>query len=444
MKEQTQKYVEYFTGWERRLNGASHTPVHALRKAALQKFVSLGFPTTKDEEWRFTNVTPIAAGDFHPVLDSADHAAIEGDVSRQALPVADAVRLVFVDGHYVQGLSKVGHLPPGADIGSLAEAIAKDPEFIQRQLEGRSAFGENAFTALNTAFLIDGAFIRLPDGLEMKSPIHCLFLASGGKDPFLSTPRNLILVGRNASVSIVETYASTGRNIHWTNVLTEVRVGEGALVEHDRIQIESADAFHVGTVRILQERESKVTANSITLGGKLVRNDVTAVFGGDDAECTLNGLSVATGDQHVDNHTVIDHALPNCASHELYKSILDGRARGVFNGKIFVRKDAQKTDAKQTNKTLLLSDDATIDTKPQLEIFADDVKCTHGATVGQLDDEQVFYLRSRGIGEADARDLLTFAFATDIINRIHVEPLRAVLDTLLRARLRQGRVADEG
>jgi Fe-S cluster assembly protein SufD len=228
--------------------------------------------------------------------------------------------------------------------------------------------------------------------------------------------------------------------VYLTNAVTEIFVGEGGRVEHDKLQMENLNSYHVGTTLVSLKGKASFTSNAINLGGALVRNNVSALFEGERAECTLNGLSVATGTQHVDNHTVIDHATPRCESHELYKAVLDGSARGVFNGKIFVRQDAQKTDAKQTNKTLLLSDDATIDTKPQLEIFADDVKCTHGATVGQLDEEQVFYLRARGIGATEARDLLTFAFATDVINRVHVDALREKLDVLLHTRLRQGRV----
>jgi Fe-S cluster assembly protein SufD len=239
----------------------------------------------------------------------------------------------------------------------------------------------------------------------------------------------------------VESYVGIGEDNYLTNAVTEVVVGEGTTVEHDKLQLESLSAFHIGTTAIQQLAGSSVTSNSVALGGALVRNTVSVVLDGERCECTLNGLSLGTERQLIDNHTSIDHAHPHCESHELYKSVLDGAAKGVFNGKITVRRDAQKTDAKQTNKTLLLSDDATINTKPQLEIFADDVKCTHGATVGQLDEEQLFYLQTRGIGIEAARDLLTFAFATDVINRIHVEPLHAQLDTLLHNRLRQGRVA---
>jgi Fe-S cluster assembly protein SufD len=270
--------------------------------------------------------------------------------------------------------------------------------------------------------------------------VHLLFIATGDADPLLLTPRNLIVTGAGCRLSIVETYHAVRSSTYLTNVVSELLVGEGTVIEHDKVQAEHPHAYHVGTTQIVQRRSSTVVSNSIAVGGSIVRNTVSTLLADEGSHCTLNGLSVATGTQLIDNHTTIDHATPNCTSFEMYKSILDGASRGVFNGKIFVRKDAQKTDAKQTNKTLLLSDDATIDTKPQLEIFADDVKCTHGATVGQLDEEQVFYLRTRGIDEIDARDLLTFAFAGDVVSKVHVEPLRDRLDLLLHERLRQGRV----
>jgi Fe-S cluster assembly protein SufD len=247
------------------------------------------------------------------------------------------------------------------------------------------------------------------------------------------------VAGENSRATIAEQYGSVDGTSYLTNSVTEMVVGPNAVIEHDRLQQEHEQAFHIGTMHVRQESGSVFTSNAINLGGSLVRNTITVVLNGRHIESTLNGLSLGTGTQLVDNHTMIDHANPDCASHELYKSILDGHSRGVFNGKIFVRKDAQKTDAKQTNKTLLLSDEATIDTKPQLEIFADDVKCTHGATVGQLDEEQVFYLRSRGIDEIDARDILTYAFAADVVERIHLDSLKRRLEGLLHARLDRGR-----
>lgn len=434
-------YAAKFDEFERTLNGESKTPVHALRRDALARFAALGFPTTADEEWRFTNVLPIARVRFTPGVAVDPGTIAPGDVER--LSIAGAARLVFINGLHVPALSSHPPLPQGVRVGSLAKTLRDDPALVGRYLAQQVRSGENAFTALGTAFLRDGAFVYLEDNAVLETPVQCIFLGTGSAGPVVCSVRNLVVVGNGARASIVETYAGTGAGIYWTNSVTEISLGRGTVVEHDKVQTESGGAFHTGTTHVRLEEGSVFTSNAVSMGGSIVRNNVTAVFGGENAECTLNGLSLATGTQLVDNHTVIDHAVPHCASHELYKAILDGSSRGVFNGKIFVREDAQKTDAKQTNKTLLLSDDATIDTKPQLEIFADDVKCTHGATVGQLDEDQVFYLRARGIGEADARDLLTFAFASDVINRLHVEPLRARLDAMLRTRLQQGRVARE-
>jgi Fe-S cluster assembly protein SufD len=291
---------------------------------------------------------------------------------------------------------------------------------------------------LNTAFLKDGAFIYIPDGVNLEESVHLLFVATGA-EPFLISPRNLVVIGKGSQTSIVESYVSLTDSQYLTNAVTEAAVGDGAVLEHDKLQDESIKAFHVAMIHARLGAKTTFTSNSIALGGAIVRNNVTALLDAEGSECTLNGLSLGTAAQLIDNHTTIDHAKPHCASHELYKAILDGKSRGVFNGKIFVRPQAQKTDAKQTNKTLLLSDEATIDTKPQLEIFADDVKCTHGATVGQLDAEQLFYLRSRGIDETAARDILTFAFASDVVSRVHVDPLRGQLEAVIHQRLDEGR-----
>jgi Fe-S cluster assembly protein SufD len=296
------------------------------------------------------------------------------------------------------------------------------------------------FVTLNTAFLQDGAFVYLPDGVDLDDSIEILFIATETK-PALISPRNLIVVGRKSRVSIVETYVGTTDVAYLTNAVTEIVAGDESVIEHDKLQNEQLNSYHVAMIFACMGSRAQFTSNSIAFGGSIVRNNVSVILDGERSECTLNGLSLGTGKQVIDNHTTIDHAKPNCASHELYKAILDGAARGVFNGKIFVRPDAQKTDAKQTNKSLLLSDDATIDTKPQLEIFADDVKCTHGATVGQLDAEQIFYLRSRGIGEVEAKDILTFAFAGDVVARVHVEPLKRKLEMLVHGRLDQGRTS---
>src|SRR5439155_1493343 len=271
----------------------------------------------------------------------------------------------------------------------------------------------------------------LPRGAVVEEPIELLYVATTPGEGTVAHPRNLIVAGVNSQATLVETYLGLEDNVYFTNAVTEIVLGENAVLDHYKVQRESTEAFHVATTQVHHDRRSNFKSLYVALGGGLVRNEVRATLDAEGCECTLNGLYLATGTQHIDNHTVIDHAQPHCASHELYKGILDGNAHGVFNGKIFVREDAQKTDAKQTNQTLLLSEDATINTKPQLEIFADDVKCTHGATVGQLSADALFYLRSRGLGLQEARSLLTFAFANDIIERIQVEPLRARLEELL-------------
>ncbi len=432
-------YQSTFQVFEKSLNGESKSPLHSVRRAAIARFAEIGFPTTRDEEWKFTNVAPIAKVNFKSTLENKIVDLGAEEVAPYLFAGMQSHLLVFMDGRFSLQHSNLKELPKGVNVGSLADALRTHPDLVNNHLTRYAKFEDNAFTALSTAFLREGAFVFVPDQTILANPIYLLFLSTGREENPAFHPRNLIIVGKNSQVSIIERYAGMGRSTYLNNIVTEVVVGENAVVEHDKLQDESEAAFHVSSIHVVQNARSNFTSNSVSFGGDLVRNNVTSVLNAQDCECTLNGLSLATGKQHVDNHTTIDHASPHCRSHELYKSILDGKAKGVFNGKIFVRRDAQKTDAKQTNKTLLLSDDATIDTKPQLEIFADDVKCTHGATVGQLDEEQVFYLRARGIGLEQARDILTFAFASDVISRIHVEPLREQLDRMLQARLRKGR-----
>lgn len=439
LRSQVEPYLASFRNFERSLNGESRSPIHAVRKAAIEHFASAGFPTTRDEEWRFTSVAPIARGSFASAHDGGRRGLGADAVARATFAGLEANRLVFVDGIYAEELSTARSAPPGGSIGSLAAALASGSAAALAHLGAHAPYRESAFTALNTGFLRDGAFIHIPDGVVWAEPIFLLFFASAGREAVVAHPRNLVIAGRGSQCAIVERYLGAGDGASFTNAVTEIVLGEGAVVEHDKVQHESMNAFHVGSAHVSLAARSSFISNSFAMGGAIVRNNVTAVMGGEGIECTLNGLSLSTGRQHIDNHTAIDHAMPRCNSHELYKSILDGTSRGVFNGKIFVRKDAQKTDAKQTNKTLLLSDGATIDTKPQLEIFADDVKCTHGATVGHLDAESVFYLRSRGIGADLARDILTYAFANDVTSRVKIEPVRAALDRMILERLHEGR-----
>ena len=421
-------YLSAFEEFEKD-QSASAPFVRRLRKAAVARFGEVGFPTARNEDWKFTSVAPLVKVPFRL-------AGLGGDVPAAALrrfTLPDCHQLVFVNGHYAPELSS----PPaaaGVTIGSLATALRDRPDQVEPYLARHARYEDQTFPALNTAFLRDGAFVFVPDGTRVEKPIHLLFLGAAPAEPTVSHPRTLLVVGRDGQVSLVESYVGPEGGRYFTNAVTEVVAGENAVIDHYKLQHEGPEAFHVAVTQVHQSRRSNVSSHYLGFGGSLVRNEARTVLDAEGCECTFNGLYVAGGTQHMDNYTVIDHAKPHCASHELYKGILGGKAHGVFNGKIFVRPDAQKTDAKQTNQTLLLSDDATINTKPQLEIYADDVKCTHGATVGNLNADAVFYLRSRGIGEAAARALLTFAFANDVIDRIQVESLRRRLaDQLLAA-----------
>jgi Fe-S cluster assembly protein SufD len=432
-----QKYRELFDTFETDLNGERGSDVHSLRRSALERFVGLDFPTTRDEEWRFTNVAPIAAAEFvlprFVSLSDADRSSIK------SMYIDDAFRIVLVDGRVDESLSCKEGLPAGVVFCSMRTALSSHASVVHGALIRAREPLNNAFTFLNTAFLLDGVFLLVPKGVVVKRPFQMLFIATNSRDALLLQPRNLIVLEDQSQAAIAESYASLGDAVYLRNAVTDVILREGAVCEHDRLQEESKNSFHVGTLRVEQDAKSIFISNAVNLGGLISRNEVTSVLHAEGIECTLNGLSLGTGSQVMDSHTTIDHAAPHCNSHEVYKAILGGKSRGIFNGKIFVRKDAQKTDAKQTNKTLLLSDDATIDTKPQLEIFADDVKCTHGATVGQLDENQVFYLRSRGIDEEAARDMLTFAFACDVSKRIHIDSVRERVERVIRQRLDQDR-----
>jgi Fe-S cluster assembly protein SufD len=428
-----QWYQSRFEAFEQSLNGEKSTMMHTVRREAIRRFAQNGFPTTQQEEWRFTNISPITKVEFQPILRYELRGITRDELKEYFLD--GAIHAVFVNGMFSSELSDIGTLSQGVVIGSLAETLKNHPEKVQPYIARLVKGEENAFTALNTAFVWDGGFISVSRGIVIDRPIQFLFIASDHEQAYATQPRNLIVLEDKSLCKVVETYVGLAQNTYLTNTVTEIVLGENSHLEHDKLQIENMNAFHIGTTQLQMNAASRYTSNAISLGGSLVRNNITAVFNAEGSECTLNGLTLITGTQIIDNHTAIDHAKPHCNSHELYKAILDGESKGVFNGKIFVRKDAQKTDAKQTNKTLLLSDNATINAKPQLEIFADDVKCTHGATIGQLDDEQLFYLRSRGIDLAAARDILTFAFAGDVINRITIEPLREQVEKMIHDRL---------
>jgi Fe-S cluster assembly protein SufD len=382
----------------------------------------LGFPTTHDEEWRFTNVAPIARTTFVP-----------GEPPAGPYFKSPGHVLSFLNGHYQPELSSA---PPGIEAFSLAEVLRDRPEYAEPHLARYAGFNNHAFVALNTASFEDGAFVRIAKGAVIDEPINLLFFSKSNGQPTVSHPRSLILAGADSQATVIESYAGMpSPSPYLTNPVTELVAGENAVIDHYKVQMESDRAFHMATMQIQLGRSANFRSHSIALGGALVRNDVNAVLS-EGCECTLNGLYLADGEQHIDNHTCIDHAKPHGTSHELYKGILSGKSSAVFNGKILVRKDAQKTDAKQTNKNLVLSEEAVINTKPELQIHADDVRCTHGATIGQLDAEGIFYLQSRGIGRAEARNLLIYAFARDIVDRIKVASLREQLEHVLVEKLR--------
>ena len=403
----------------------------AVRRAGLDRFRAAGFPGPRDEAWKYTNVAPILKVPFAPAVEEGPRRVPE------SRPAAEKIQLVFVNGRYAAELSSGTSARDGVVVASLRETLAKRPEELEPHL-ARIAREGNAFADVNAALLEDGAFVRIPAGAVLADPIHLVFLSEPDFGPTVSHPRNVIVAGPRSQAAVVESWIGTAGALYFTNAVTETILGEGAVLDFYKLERESLAAFHVATMEVLQGRDSSFTSHSITLGGALVRNDLNVRLDAPGAGCTLNGLFLGSGTQHLDNHTKIDHAQPHGTSRELYKGIMSGRSRGVFNGRIIVRPDAQKTDAMQTNKNLLLSKEALVNSEPALEIFADDVKCRHGSTIGQLDETAAFYLRSRGIGEEEARNLLVYAFASDVASRIRIAPVRALVEEHLGLRLPQG------
>ena len=416
--------------------------LQSLRAQGMARFEALGFPTTKNEDWHFTSVAPIAERTFHTAMTSRAGISSEGstagmvaraDLRRFTFGQPSWHTLVFVNGEFSEDLSSYAGLGDKVRVSSLAKAIRSGTERLERHLGKIATFESHAFTALNTAFIQDGAFLELQADAVVEEPIHLLFV-SEGEGEAISHPRNLIVAARNSRASIIESYICIRDNCYFTNAVTEISLGEGARIDHYKIQRESEKSYHVGTTQIRQARDSQLHSFSFAVGGSLARTNIYTSLDGDAATCTLNGLYLTDGKQHIDNQTSIEHIAPNCPSHELYKGVLDGHSHGVFNGKVYVHPEAQKTDGKQSNNNLLLSPTARVDTKPQLEIFADDVKCTHGATVGRLDEMAMFYLNSRGIGRETARTLLTYAFAADVLETIELEAMKTELEKMVLAR----------
>ncbi len=419
-------YLEQFS----QTGGTTAIPA-TVRREAIEHFGELGFPTLRHEDWRFTNPKPIAETAF--TLATRNDAAVGPILDAQILD-ADWPRLVFVDGYFSAEFSSIGTLA-GVQAGSLATLPAAVTGLVQPHIGRHADYTREAFTALNTAFVADVAVVHVPADIDADRPVHIVHVATPGGEPQVSHPRGLIVAETGSRLTVVETFAASDAGSYFRNSVTEIVAADNTHVDHYKLVIETDQTYHVGTTHIHQGRDSSVSSHTITLGGRLVRNNVTTVLDGEGSNCTLNGLYIMGGRNHVDNHLRVEHAKPHCDSREYFKGILDGHARAVFTGRIVVHEDAQKTDAKQTNMNLLLSDDAQVDTKPQLEIFADDVKCTHGATIGQLDEDARFYLRSRGIDEAAARGVLLFAFAQESIDQVTPEPLRDRLRDRVQDRL---------
>ena len=422
-----EKYLEAFEQLENRPNAPSW--LNTLRQQGFVRFVESGFPTTHDEDWRFTNVSQIANTGFETAPEARVSAA-----NLEAFAVSDfACQVVFVNGRFAPALSRIPATGK-VRIASLAQALSSDPDSVQAHLGRYLNYQRDAFAALNTAFIEDGACVFIPRSTVIDEPIYLLYVSVAGDKPVVEHPRNLIVVEENSQATIVEDYVSLengGSASSFSNTVTELVAAESAVVSHYMIVRPAADAFNISTLRIQQGRSSNVATHSLLLSGALVRNNVHPVLAGEGAECLINGLFMANDRQHMDNYMLVEHASPHCNSRQFYNGVLNGQSHGVFHGRIIVHKDAQKTDAKQTNRNLLLSDDAQIDTKPQLEIYADDVKCTHGATIGQVEENALFYLRSRGLDEGSARHVLLLAFANECLDRMNSEQVRAHLERMV-------------
>jgi Fe-S cluster assembly protein SufD len=444
MTDRTTKETILAAYGERERRGAVDGPawLREARRVAIDRFAERGLPTSRDEEWKYTSLAPLVATPLDLAADAAREMPSEEDLARFSMGPASWSRLVFVDGRYAAKLSTVRPLPPGGRLGSLAEALITDEPTVRAHLAGAAAEADGAFGALNAAFWADGAFLHVPVGVSLDEPIQLLFVAtaSGGR---ADHPRSLIVLEPESRAVLVESYVALADEAYLTNASTEIALGPGAVLDHHRVVLEGRQGFHAGRTWVRQGPDSRFASCAVTLGGRLVRNDVDARLDAEGAECALNGLFVVGGAQHVDTHTVVDHAQPRTTSRQLYKGVLDGRARGVFNGRVVVRPGANGTDAHQTNKNLILSDGVEVDSKPQLEIFADDVKCSHGAADGQLAEDAIFYLESRGLDEVTARSLLTHGFANEVLGRIREEPVRVWCEERLRGRLRGGRVPEE-
>ena len=418
-------YQDAFAQLEPALRASGPSWLHELRREGIDRFAALGFPSLKEEEWRFTRTRPIAEVDFRLAAEARPQDGAM--LTSRTFDDAQCHRLVLANGRFDPRLSRTFELPRGVRIGALAEAMRDDGDRIPDLLK-RGTRDSQRFAALNTAFLSDGVYIEIAEGVALDRPIHVVHVTSPTTAPTMTHPRVVIVAGKNSDAVVVESFFAADDGSYFTNAVVQIDVGENAGLRHYRVQRESTAAFHVGFQHATLAKNARFSTLSVTMGGLLVRNDIHTLLEGEGIDARVDGLYLAGARQHVDNHTFIRHGQPHCHSFELYKGILDDKARGVFNGRIYVDPVAQKTDAKQENNCMLLSDEARINSNPQLEIFADDVKCTHGAAIGKTDDTAIFYLRSRGIPHAEARDLMVYAFASEVLERIELEPLKRRLE----------------
>lgn len=427
----TEHYKSEFKRLEGTLAGQGQGWLAELRRGAIERFAAAGFPTTKHEEWKYTNVGELAKQAFIPVVEPrpAEAAAMER-VAFAALRQS-APRAVFVNGIFSAEHSKLDGLPEGVRVRSLREALATEGDRVREHLEEEAGHSHRPFAELNTAFLHDGLYVHVPRGVRVEAPLYVLFFGTAGEGAAAANPRNMIVVDEGAELNLVEHYAGEGGR-YFTNAVEEIHLRPAARLRHTKIEAESAEAFHIAAIRVRQDRDAHYLSTSIAVGGAIGRTEIRTELRGENSDCRLNGLYLTHDSQILDHHTVIDHRAPHTTSREIYKGVLDGKSRGVFTGKVLVQKAAQKTDAAQSNPNLLLSGQAIADSRPQLEIYADDVKCAHGATVGRIDPEQLFYLRQRGIDEAQARALLVEAFADEVIAAIEPEAVREDVRALVR------------
>lgn len=431
-------FLAAFQEQEAELNGKSQAPLHVLRKQAMASFDKAGFPSLKNEEYRYTPITRGLSKNIGSLSNKTQPIFNKEAYLKATDDGIDANKLVFINGHFSKELSSITSPPEEMAVMDIKEASKNKPELLENYFARFASYENDAFTALNTAFSLDGTVVQIPANKVVQKPIAFYYITDTTAGATFYQPRNLIIIGKSSQVSFVENFIAMGNDFSFTNMVTEIVAAENAQVNYYKIQRDGHAAYHVGTTQVYQEKNSTFSAVTITLSGGLIRNNLNITIDGEGSEANMFGLYLLKDKQHVDNHTVVDHKKPNTQSNELYKGVLDGSSTGVFNGKIFVRAIAQKTNAFQSNRNILLTNDASMNTKPQLEIWADDVKCSHGATTGQINEEQLFYLRARGIDEDTAKAMLLYAFAIDVLENIKIPALKESLDIIIAERLTGG------